>query len=183
MVPLEPAVTSCISSVSYIKPQQGIGNKRWCTVVYRPFPTSNHNLRLRYVVRLLVVYRPFPTSNHNSLNNCTNKAAVVYRPFPTSNHNHVLLQATWSLVVYRPFPTSNHNFEVMKLLGHVLYIVRFLHQTTTALLANSMLLSCISSVSYIKPQRSSTSTASRQVVYRPFPTSNHNYVLSPFWYR
>ena len=35
------------------------------------------------------------------------------------------------LVVYRPFPTSNHNESVSIKKISVLYIVRFLHQTTT----------------------------------------------------
>ena len=86
MVPLEPAVTSCISSVSYIKPQL----IQWIE------PDEE------------VVYRPFPTSNHNPL-----KKMVI----------------------------SNE-----------LYIVRFLHQTTTISLCIARYESCISSVSYIKPQ-------------------------------
>ena len=35
------------------------------------------------------------------------------------------------LVVYRPFPTSNHNGLVNPSWTRGLYIVRFLHQTTT----------------------------------------------------
>ena len=34
-------------------------------------------------------------------------------------------------VVYRPFPTSNHNFILTRRNSTMLYIVRFLHQTTT----------------------------------------------------
>ena len=77
----------CISSVSYIKPQLTKGLSRGITVVYRPFPTSNHNLRSIKGDFLLVVYRPFPTSNHNLFAVIMEKRAVVYRPFPTSNHN------------------------------------------------------------------------------------------------
>ena len=39
-------------------------------------------------------------------------------------------------------------------LPHVLYIVRFLHQTTTVATLHRGMTSCISSVSYIKPQLS-----------------------------
>ena len=143
---------------------------------------------------------------------------VVYRPFPTSNHNGAAYGVWVRGVVYRPFPTSNHNLSSLGYPYNGLYIVRFLHQTTTIphflsmvvgcissvsyikpqllLLLFISLLRCISSVSYIKPQRlynlmvfasgciSSVSYIKPQplmllaqllkVVYRPFPTSNHN---------
>ena len=77
-----------------------------------------------------------------------------------------------------------------------LYIFRFLHQTTTIRYLNLMMKSCISFVSYIKPQRFCTCTRRparcisfvsyikpqlyvsiifvELVVYLSFPTSNHN---------
>ena len=55
-----------------------------------------------------------------------------------------------------------------------LYIVRFLHQTTTVPRMRIFSVSCISSVSYIKPQLSVYHYVYKGVVYRPFPTSNHN---------
>ena len=77
---------------------------------------------------------------------------VVYLSFPTSNHNSVPLLSFMAKVVYLSFPTSNHNllqqFDILR----VLYIFRFLHQTTTRLIICRMLLRCISFVSYIKPQ-------------------------------
>ncbi len=58
------------------------------------------------------------------------------------------------LVVYLWFPTSNHNLEFTRFTVYALYIFGFLHQTTTIcpLLLNFG--SCISLVSYIKPQQS-----------------------------
>ena len=56
-------------------------------------------------------------------------------------------------VVYRPFPTSNHNCPNLNIDTSVLYIVRFLHQTTTKLENIQADTRCISSVSYIKPQQ------------------------------
>ena len=56
----------------------------------------------------------------------------------------------------------------------MLYIVRFLHQTTTDEICFKIPICCISSVSYIKPQRWWCVEIRRWVVYRPFPTSNHN---------
>ena len=81
---------SCISSVSYIKPQLPLMMFNLLSVVYRPFPTSNHNSVMFNLGRKRVVYRPFPTSNHNCLLAICFLASVVYRPFPTSNHNNKL---------------------------------------------------------------------------------------------
>ena len=105
----EPA-GSCLSSVSYIKPQLLSFNSLFYNVVYRPFPTSNHNCFFVSVGLIVVVYRPFPTSNHNCFFVSVGLIVVVYRPFPTSNHN--------SRLPCRVFCR--------------LFIVRFLHQTTTA---------------------------------------------------
>ena len=123
---------------------------------------------------LPVVYRPFPTSNHNLMVMLISVSTVVYRPFPTSNHNLSQPIGFQLIVVYRPFPTSNHNGKCDQCRDTRLYIVRFLHQTTTA--PNSQLFEnrCISSVSYIKPQLLVMYYFLLSVVYRPFPTSNHN---------
>ena len=55
-------------------------------------------------------------------------------------------------VVYRTIPTSNHNRWTSASCSCVLYIVLFLHQTTTLMLTLMHFLSCISYYSYIKPQ-------------------------------
>ena len=77
-------------------------------------------------------------------------------------------------VVYLSFPTSNHNQRVNRKARTELYIFRFLHQTTTTYIQYNHLLSCISFVSYIKPQRESIQLVILFVVYLSFPTSNHN---------
>ena len=145
-------LSSCISSVSYIKPQLDnllpIGDM----VVYRPFPTSNHNPMLSHILRMpLYIVRflhqtttKLPTIK--MLMRCISSVSyikpqpglskdlsgfVVYRPFPTSNHNQVVVIVEIPLVVYRPFPTSNHNMLRLPKTITMLYIVRFLHQTTT----------------------------------------------------
>ena len=82
-----PSSSCCLSSCSYIKPQQGQRAANFINVVYHLVPTSNHNY-------------------------CTTKphtAKVVYHLVPTSNHN-------WFITFY-------------SLYG--LFIILFLHQTTT----------------------------------------------------
>ena len=56
-----------------------------------------------------------------------------------------------------------------------LYILRFLHQTTTADTNYLLRMRCISCVFYIKPQRHPKMPTRLHVVYLAFSTSNHNY--------
>ena len=93
-------------------------------------------------------------------------------------------------------PTSNHNNASADPRNEMLYIVLFLHQTTTTGRCiriipscisyysyikpqhaggwQSWLLGCISYYSYIKPQPTEVSNILQLVVYRTIPTSNHN---------
>ena len=77
---------------------------------------------------------------------------VVYRTIPTSNHNPRILLSLRLCVVYRTIPTSNHNKFLHLLRVMLLYIVLFLHQTTTPEALVLLFLCCISYYSYIKPQ-------------------------------
>ena len=56
------------------------------------------------------------------------------------------------MVVYRTIPTSNHNDMVKRYNSALLYIVLFLHQTTTLSCLQPSAHRCISYYSYIKPQ-------------------------------
>ena len=60
----------------------------------------------------------------------------------------------------------------------MLYIVLFLHQTTTIVLVSLVRFSCISYYSYIKPQLDLQVDLQTGVVYRTIPTSNHNLKLN-----
>ena len=130
---------SCISSVSYIKPQ-------------------------------LQFY------NYLTVASCISSVSYI-KP------QHTGSTATQPEVVYRPFPTSNHNAHTPFVNLKELYIVRFLHQTTTCSVNTSIYFCCISSVSYIKPQQTRRVVLFWQVVYRPFPTSNHNILVNIRSYR
>ena len=121
---------------------------------------------------------------------------VVYHLVPTSNHNEVDCKAIRHMVVYHLVPTSNHNYMAMNQLTNGLFIILFLHQTTTFRVLLPPWLCCLSSCSYIKPQRSMRYHSTRvgclsscsyikpqpmiekmnaeSVVYHLVPTSNHN---------
>ena len=62
---------------------------------------------------------------------CSAVHGVVYRTIPTSNHNTSACVLPMRFVVYRTIPTSNHNPPRPRTLSLWLYIVLFLHQTTT----------------------------------------------------
>ena len=121
----------CISSFSYIKPQPACRATGGACVVYHPFPTSNHNPRSDFKERASVVYHPFPTSNHNRHTRCRWRHGVVYHPFPTSNHNaqSLVMRSIMLYIILFLHQTTTIIRKVAKLLG--LYIILFLHQTTT----------------------------------------------------
>ena len=148
-------------------------------VVYRPFPTSNHNLKEVVIILVPVVYRPFPTSNHNLMPMPYPSLALYIVRFlhQTTTFGDYARRMTELYIVRFLHQTTTDLIRAR--LAKRLYIVRFLHQTTTKNSQKKHVSSCISSVSYIKPQRCPQWRMPIKVVYRPFPTSNHN--MSIFW--
>ena len=142
----------CISYYSYIKPQPqldyshtGIGCISYYSYI-KPQPGLNSLLS---GVRCISYYS-------------------YIKPQPVRN------LSVHGLVVYRTIPTSNHNLKELHLPFCKLYIVLFLHQTTTRTYCVLECISCISYYSYIKPQLPWHSWRLYPVVYRTIPTSNHN---------
>ena len=123
--------TRCISYYSYIKPQHRlrIAILRECCISYYSYIKPQRSQPSP--VETLVVYRTIPTSNHNCWPDKPRSGGVVYRTIPTSNHNWAGAKKTSLWVVYRTIPTSNHNSPPPCSLPAALYIVLFLHQTTT----------------------------------------------------
>ena len=143
---------SCISYYSYIKPQRIENIHPAREVVYRTIPTSNHNMRVLsrqfnqlYIVLFLhqtTTVTLAPSSSFGCISYysyikpqpngwCSAVHGVVYRTIPTSNHNTSACVLPMRFVVYRTIPTSNHNLVCFCLFPAQLYIVLFLHQTTT----------------------------------------------------
>ena len=124
-----------------------------------------------------VVYHLVPTSNHNQSPPIKLVYFVVYHLVPTSNHNHQAVCTFLFCVVYHLVPTSNHNLPLLISLIRRLFIILFLHQTTTLTPSEFRAISCLSSCSYIKPQQANRATSIVTVVYHLVPTSNHNCFL------
>ena len=78
-----------------------------------------------------VVYRTIPTSNHNVIGYETREVQVVYRTIPTSNHNPALQHkdSCWLYIVL--FLHQTTTLSLLRRNRRRLYIVLFLHQTTT----------------------------------------------------
>ena len=143
-------------------------------VVYHTIPTSNHNLPAVPWFRSTVVYH-----NYSYIKPQIENVPYVNAACCISYYSYIKPQPERErkddcVVVYHTIPTSNHNCMQVALgcprlyiilflhqtttsyLGSCcrswLYIVLFLHQTTTVIFISSGLKSCISYYSYIKPQ-------------------------------
>ena len=163
----------CISYYSYIKPQPSRTYQSRHIVVYRTIPTSNHNFtctlfpyRMLYIVLFL-----HQTTTILPLRR-TFFCCISYYSYIKPQRE--VAPPNCHVVVYRTIPTSSHNILLSCWWVYQLYIVLFLHQTTTQMRRLLYQRSCISYYSYIKPQRLHWLSVLCIVVYRTIPTSNHN---------
>ena len=146
------AETRCMSCPSYIKPQLKRDTLGKGSVVCLVLPTSNHNLLNLCVVCVGLYVLSFlhqtTTCNvrHLRQTRCMscpsyikpqlilafkNIPHVVCLVLPTSNHNFTCLFQNLLKVVCLVLPTSNHNYKVIIDAFTELYVLSFLHQTTT----------------------------------------------------
>ena len=142
----------CILFHFYIKPQHYNTLFQLYSVVSYSISTSNHNmLTSKYLKRLVVSYS-ISTSNHNPKYMVRSLSAVVSYSISTSNHNIICRIGLRNLLYLIPFlhqTTTSYNTTPSDLL---LYLIPFLHQTTTMMMAKQLLLGCILFHFYIKPQ-------------------------------
>ena len=121
----------CISSYSYIKPQQlrSFERVRSCCISSYSYIKPQH-CHLHNAIDI-VVYHPIPTSNHNIENANVVLKNVVYHPIPTSNHNSVKMLPSATALYIILFLHQTTTLIENCLLKAKLYIILFLHQTTT----------------------------------------------------
>ena len=144
----------CILFHFYIKPQLNVCCIDFCCVVSYSISTSNHNFIISTFALLKVVSYSISTSNHNLSSDVPFCQWVVSYSISTSNHNRPRLQNMYRFVVSYSISTSNHNREIAKSAIHRLYLIPFLHQTTTVLKLIVERRGCILFHFYIKPQLS-----------------------------
>ncbi len=122
---------SCILFHFYIKPQ-----------LCNPF-----------LVKHIVVSYSISTSNHNFAMCKHHKHGVVSYSISTSNHNCTRLSSLPPVVVSYSISTSNHNSNEIHITVKMLYLIPFLHQTTTSSRMKARGICCILFHFYIKPQQ------------------------------
>ena len=88
---------------------------------------------------------------------------------------HKRMRSVYSQVVSYWISTSNHNYTHVDCSKFMLYLIEFLHQTTTFKFNYIFIFCCILLNFYIKPQLSSSITFSYFVVSYWISTSNHNF--------
>ena len=99
---------------------------------------------------------------------------VVSYSFSTSNHNRFSFFVDGGGVVSYSFSTSNHNTLPDMSTSARLYLILFLHQTTTCKGMYARVMCCILFFFYIKPQPIRVRISLPVVVSYSFSTSNHN---------
>ena len=119
-----------------------------------------------------ISYYSYIKPQQDNIYSIAGKSCISYYSYIKPQRNYE--SARVKSVVYRTIPTSNHNSNMLNFSSFLLYIVLFLHQTTTNFGILRINASCISYYSYIKPQRSGYYNKMAYVVYRTIPTSNHN---------
>ena len=164
---------SCISYISYIKPQRKADLQKFFKVVSLIYPTSNHNLSLsssaNKEVYLLYILHQTTTETRPEISPKSCISYISYIKPQLRNGGNVRIT-----VVSLIYPTSNHNVQKKAVPLHQLYLLYILHQTTTLWIYRCQLTGCISYISYIKPQLLQRSIALPRVVSLIYPTSNHN---------
>ena len=144
--------TSCISYYSYIKPQQWQPYRSYACSCISYYSYIKPQQCQYLCCGTCVVYRTIPTSNHNFQQSSEYYSLVVYRTIPTSNHNNFAAATTRQTLYIVLFLHQTTTTKPAVQAVAWLYIVLFLHQTTTVASVLLVCISCISYYSYIKPQ-------------------------------
>ena len=148
-------------------------------VVYHLHPTSNRNLKLtnREGAELYIIFILHQTATDLQLDSLT-EGCISSSSYIKPQLCHIFY--FFIQVVYHLHPTSNRNcrFSFFPILP--LYIIFILHQTATCYGPSWLVPGCISSSSYIKPQRPACIAVAPSVVYHLHPTSNRNFLSVHF---
>ena len=121
----------CILLNFYIKPQRATVSGGGSTVVSYWISTSNHNVVRHRQSPFVVVSYWISTSNHNYLARLFVARAVVSYWISTSNHNEDLARRSSEALYLIEFLHQTTTYEVEMYWQLELYLIEFLHQTTT----------------------------------------------------
>ena len=172
---------SCFLSRIYIKPQLRPAAYQCIFVVSYLVSTSNHNLEYFWSKVKSVVSYLVSTSNHNNGEMIKDEDLVVSYLVSTSNHNCSNSFPLALSVVSYLVSTSNHNTCPVLVDHFMLFLISYLHQTTTPRQSTTTSTSCFLSRIYIKPQLPSRDVLLIDVVSYLVSTSNHNFCYIVFF--
>ena len=149
-----------------------LSNLTVCCILFHFYIKPQH-LHSRFDLVNVVSYS-ISTSNHNNMLERTECFPVVSYSISTSNHNYSYCYSWRSWVVSYSISTSNHNILRERMRNYRLYLIPFLHQTTTEDNREEASVCCILFHFYIKPQRLRRTLFASPVVSYSISTSNHN---------
>ena len=175
-------VLCCILLNFYIKPQHSIlSMSRSMSCILLNFYIKPQHSPCSFFSYFVVSYW-ISTSNHNGKSANLSKHFVVSYWISTSNHNAQSVDADIILLYLIEFLHQTTTFEIWRRCKRALYLIEFLHQTTTSPRWIALSCRCILLNFYIKPQRRFEISYLLWVVSYWISTSNHNLsqVNSPF---
>ena len=109
--------------------------------------SSSHDISVHVLFIILFLHQTTTKSTVLLLVSCCLSSCSYIKP------QLIVCPSGVTVVVYHLVPTSNHNWHLINNYCFQLFIILFLHQTTTRLHHKKPHSSCLSSCSYIKPQQ------------------------------
>ena len=190
----------CILSLSYIKPQLRKCPLYNSQVVSYLFPISNHNSegltsRLEGLYLISFLYQTTTREHMEQYNSPLYLISFLYQTTTGTMSEKTewklyLISFLYQTTTILKIPVNQCPLYLISFLyqtttgilcigvRHQLYLISFLYQTTTMIGRIRLIISCILSLSYIKPQLFIGRCGNIPVVSYLFPISNHN-SLSP----
>ena len=144
--------TSCILFFSYIKPQPYIfaiyAYKR--CILFFSYIKPQHFHFFMFITFSCILFFSYIKPQRTHTQYRSGVCCILF--FSYIKPQLLNVENRFFCVVYCSFPTSNHNMTTNYLFEISLYIVLFLHQTTTINVSLLLHRCCILFFSYIKPQ-------------------------------
>ena len=168
------SIVCCLSSCSYIKPQQRSACLIYENVVYHLVPTSNHNYNsIAFFIDPLFIILFLHQTTTAALGSSSDVELFIILFLHQTTTKELSLPYSIMLFIIL-FLHQTTTMKIEKTNYQQLFIILFLHQTTTVITCSYFRTCCLSSCSYIKPQQSTPASLYLSVVYHLVPTSNHN---------
>ena len=143
-------------------------------VVYHLVPTSNHNVSYNIEGNrgLFIILFLHQTTTRCTPQPHTAMLFIILFLHQTTTFAGDAMSPSLLFIILFLHQTTTISQSVKRIFK--LFIILFLHQTTTVIVEQFDNIGCLSSCSYIKPQRLIQHRGQQRVVYHLVPTSNHN---------